>query len=117
MESPEPVVNVVGGTRGEKIELIDFLEGTKYQGWSYEEEIRLGASRVDWDEETGQFFVDFGENLKLRRVIAGAKFPLSKRPIEVALRGYSEEVEIIKAKTSTTRFEIIIDEDGFRDLR
>jgi hypothetical protein len=49
-------------------------------------------------------------------VIAGARFPLSKRPIEAALQGYPEEVEIVKAKKSLTRFEIIVDENGFMDI-
>ena len=46
-------------------------------------------------------------------VIAGARFQLSKRPIDDALKGYSEDVRIVKAARSLARFEIIVDEQGF----
>jgi len=65
------------------------------------------------DEETGKYFVNFGEHLKLREVIAGARFPMSKRPIEDALKGYSEDVKIVKAGRSAKGFEITVDEKGF----
>ena len=116
LASPELVENVVDASTEEKVRLIDLLTGAKYQGWSYEQEIRVNASRNDIDEETHQLFVDFSERLILRQVIAGARFPLSKGPIEDALKGYQETVEIIKAKRSGTSFEIIVDENGFDAL-
>ena len=113
LESPELVENVADASTEEKIRLIDLLMGAKYHGWSYEQEIRVNASRTDMDEETHQYFVDFSERLKLREVIAGAKFSMSKGPIEDALKGYPGDVQIVKAKRSETRFEIVVDENGF----
>jgi hypothetical protein len=77
----------------------------KYKGWCYEEEVRVYISREEVDKETGQYFVDFGENknLRLKEVIAGARFQMSKRPIEDALKRYSEDVKIVKARQSTER--------------
>ena len=107
------VGNLSDSSTEERKKIIDRLCGAKYIGWCYEEEVRVHASRVEVDVETGKFFVKFSENLKLREVIAGARFPLSKRPIEDALEGYSEDVKIVKAGRSTARFEIIMDENGF----
>ncbi len=99
----------------EKKRIIDKLYETKYDGWSYEEEVRVNGRREEMDEETGKYFVNFSEHLILKEVIAGARFPMTKRPIEDALQGYSENVRIVKACRSTTRFEIIVDERGFVD--
>jgi hypothetical protein len=38
---------------------------------------------------------------------------MSKGPIEDALKGYSDDVKIVKAGRSVKRFEIIIDDHGF----
>ena len=70
----------------------------------------MKGSREEMDEETRQYFVNFSEHLKLKEIIAGARLPMSKGPIEDALKGYSESVNIVKAGPSTTRFEIVVDE-------
>jgi hypothetical protein len=97
----------------ERRTILHRLYWTKYGGWSYEEEIRLNASRDEMDEETGKYFVNFSEQLKLQEVIAGVRFSMSRGPIEDALKGYSEDVKIVKAGCSVKRFEIIIDDHGF----
>jgi hypothetical protein len=56
--------------------------------------------------------VSFGEHLKLKEVITGVRFPMSNRPIEDALKGYSEAVKIVKTVQSDKRFEILVDERG-----
>jgi hypothetical protein len=85
----------------------------KYSGWSYEKEVRMHSERKERDEETRQYFVNFDDRLILKEVIAGARFPMSRKPIEDALKGYSEDVKIVKARRSLKRFEIIVDENGF----
>jgi hypothetical protein len=99
--------------QGKGLKLVDRLCGAKYGGWSYEEEIRVHGERHEIDEETGYYFVEFGTRLKLKEVIAGVRFPFSRRPIEDALKGYPEQVTITKVACSLTRFEIVIDENGF----
>jgi hypothetical protein len=97
----------------ERRKILHHLYWTKYRGWCYKEEVRLNASRDEIDEETGKYFVSFSEQLKLKEVIAGVRFPMSRGPIENALRGYSEDVKIVKAGRSAKKFEIIIDYHGF----
>ena len=60
------------------------------------------------------YFVEFGERLRLKEVIAGTRFPFNRKPIEDAMKGYAEEVAIVKATASVTNFEIIIDHAGLR---
>ncbi len=110
-------LQVVGDLRDipkkSKIRILDRLNWAKHNGWSYEKEVRVKGSREDMDEETGKYFVNFSEHLKLREVIAGARFQMSKRPIEDALEGYPEDVDIVKACSSKNGFRIVIDKHGF----
>jgi hypothetical protein len=85
---------------------VNSLLGTKYEGWFYEKEIRVHTERAEIDEETGQYFADFSERVRLAEVIAGARFPLSKKPIVDALEDYSD-VEIYKARAAADKFEIV----------
>ena len=96
----------------DKAKVLDKLYAGKYEGWRYEQEIRVNGSREEIDEETGQYFVNFGEHLTLREVIAGACFKMSRKPIEEALHGYSD-VKIVKLRTSTSRFELVADDRSF----
>jgi hypothetical protein len=63
----------LGGHRGqsskeEKLKVIELLYWAKYKGWCHEEEVRVLSSRQKMDEETGQYFVNFGDALILREV-------------------------------------------------
>ena len=100
---------------GEGIKIGDQMLGAKYAGWGYEQEVRIHLDRNEKDEETGQYFREFSEALVLKEVIAGVRFPYSKKLIHDALSGYSgqEEVTILKARRSTKKFEIVLDESGF----
>jgi Protein of unknown function (DUF2971) len=93
-------------------EIVDRLLGAKYNGWFYEQEVREHVTLSERDEETGHYFVDFSERLKLKDVIAGVRFPMTRKPIDDALKGYAEEVRIVKARRSPTRFQIVVDESG-----
>lgn len=83
----------------------------KYKCWFYEKEVRVASKLEEMDEETGKYFVSFGDHLRLREVITGVRFPMSKRPIEDALKGY-EDVTIVKTVESAERYEILVDERG-----
>ena len=100
-----------GLPREQKRPFFDLLYTGKYGGWSYEEEIRVFATRDRLDEENEKYFASFDKDLKLREVIAGARFKLSKRVIEEALEGHPAVVS--KVGISTRRFEVILAEGGF----
>lgn len=53
------------------LEVAEYTLGGKYDGWSYEGEVRVHYRRDEKDEESGQYFRQFNEKLTLREVIAG----------------------------------------------
>jgi hypothetical protein len=96
----------------EGAKIVDLQCGAKYDGWCYEQEVRIHLRRNEKDGETGQYFREFSERLVLKEVIAGVRFPYSKKLIQDALSGYSgqEEVTILKGRRSTQTFAIVLDE-------
>jgi hypothetical protein len=78
----------------------------------YEEEVRVHGLREV--EEGVKYFTAFGDQLKLRDVITGARFSdlQSKALIEEALQGYAEQVNCIEARRSAEGFDIV-DKQGF----
>jgi hypothetical protein len=96
----------------EGTKIVDLLCGAKYNGWCYEQEVRIHLGRNEKDEETAQYFREFSKQLVLREVIAGVRFPYSKKLVQDALSRYpgQEEVTILKARCSTRTFAIILDE-------
>jgi len=98
----------------ENDEILKHLIWTKYEGWSYEQEVRLTGRKVNMTEDGGPVFVPFGEQLHLKEVIAGPRFSLGRNVIDRALSGYSGVV-VIKAKCSASGFEVVADHGGFAD--
>lgn len=109
VSSIQEVESLFDSTEQDQEEVIGQLSYVKYIGWAYEEEVRVhGLRKV---EEGGKYFTDFGDQLKLKEVITGARFSdlQSKALIEEALQGYSEQVNCIEARRSAERFEIVVD--------
>ncbi|HXM42941.1 MAG TPA: hypothetical protein VN924_16935 [Bryobacteraceae bacterium] len=48
--------------------------------------VRRGVLHHERDEETGRYFVDFSERLELKEVIAGLRFPMTRKPIACQCR-------------------------------
>jgi hypothetical protein len=111
-------IMVVGRLRravaNENDELLERLLWAKYDGWSYEQEVRSIGQKVNMIEDGGEYFVPFGRYLCLKEVIAGARFSMKRSVIDEALGGYPG-VLVVKAKCSPTSFGVIADERGFID--
>lgn len=65
----------------EGIKIADRLCGAKYDGWCYEQELRVHFGRNEKDDDRGQYFRKFSEHLVLKEVIAGVKFPSSSKKL------------------------------------
>jgi hypothetical protein len=85
---------------------------TKYDSWKYEKEIRVFLALND--AENGLYFKDFDNTLRPVRVIAGARWKLSKGEISQALGPLAKQVKVIKARAGFTKFEIVQDRRGFQ---
>jgi hypothetical protein len=95
-------------------EILERLIWAKYCAWSYEQEVRLIGRGVNMSQESGMFFVSFGQDLQLKEVIAGSRFSMGRTVIDEALDGYAG-VAVTKAKCSDTGFEVVTDCRGFAD--
>jgi len=93
--------------------LLQHLLFTRAAHWSYEDEIRRLVVLNQESKSTGEdHFVDFAGNLRLLQVIAGINCRVPRAEIESALDGYSQPVEIIKARASLQAFQVIRDRRG-----
>ncbi len=94
------------------LKLVNQWLTTKYEGWSYEEEFRVFATRTDGP------YVHFGPDLVLREVIAGPLCPHTAR-LRSVLRSFSTDVELIRSRLAFRSFEVVRDMRGFgaEDIR
>jgi hypothetical protein len=85
------------------------LLGTKYDGWSYEKEIRVHVTREEKDDSCGQYFSDFNPQCLLREIILGSRCQTEINEIENALKDYPDRsaIKIIKARASSTSFKVV----------
>jgi hypothetical protein len=84
---------------------------TKYENWKYEKEIRVWAALNESDG--GLYFANFGEELRLVKVVAGARCSLSESEIIAALGALAKDVVLIRARAGFRKFEIVKDKRGF----
>ena len=92
-------------TRDEKLGLK--LMTTKYNGWKYEDEVRLMVKLEEAEKDTGLYFYDFGSELRLKRVIVGARSSLGRAEIEAALAPEEKGVPIIHARLAFKSFRVV----------
>lgn len=88
---------------------------TKYDHWSYEEEVRVFLSLDPKDVENGSHFIPFSDTLQLRGVVLG---PLCDLPVErvrsMVHKNY-DEVSVIKARLAHKFFNVVGDEPSVRE--
>jgi hypothetical protein len=89
------------------LEFMQQILWTKFEGWQYENEVRIYATRDE--EEGGIYFKDFGDDFKLREVILGHRCCVERTEISAALASYPEPVDVIKACLSYTSFDVVED--------
>jgi hypothetical protein len=85
---------------------------TKYANWSYEEEVRCFRPLLERTKLGEMSFMDFGDELKLVEVIAGARCKVTESEIRSAVKPL-KGVKFIKARAGFRRFEVVANEKGF----
>jgi hypothetical protein len=85
---------------------------TKFANWSYEKEVRCFRPLVKSAKSGNLYFMDFGDDLKLVEVIAGARCKVTETELRNAIEPL-EGVKLTKARAGFTRFEIVENERGF----
>lgn len=96
---------VSSGTLSEKTVLR--LLSTKFHHWRYEQEVRAFLKLEDKDHESGLYFTDFSEKLKLTGVIVGATSTISRSELAEALGDLVPSVEVSKARLAFGSFRVV----------
>jgi hypothetical protein len=89
---------------------LEVMLWTKFAHWEYEEEIRAWAT-LD-EHEDGISYKDFGDDLRLMEVIAGAECTVPEHGLLRALVAL-QPIRLTKARVGFTKFEVVVDQRGF----
>jgi hypothetical protein len=90
--------------------LADQMAYTKYDGWHYENEIRMAVTLQEKDGK--YYYYGCDEVLKLVEIILGAKCWLPKRRILQTLGSHQSGILIKKVRAAFNEFKMVEDEDG-----
>lgn len=91
------------------------LMRSKYNAWSYENEIRMFVGLNDAErDENGLFFYGFGPDLMLREVILGPRCDVSASDVAVATRQNAGNVRVLKARLAFNSFRVVTDQRSVR---
>ncbi len=93
------------------IETAKDLLFTKYSHWRYENEVRSFVTLEDADPESGLYFADFSDRLKLVEVIVGANSLLKEIDLVNALGDLKGEVKVSKARLAFGSFRVVRQRD------
>jgi hypothetical protein len=96
---------------GEQLKHANRIPFTKFDRWSYEEEIRIWGRLSN--EEDGLHFVEFDDDkIRLVGVIIGARCTLKGSDITRAFGTRFSDVKIRRVRAAYDKFEMVEDENG-----
>jgi hypothetical protein len=95
-------LNPLTATPSEYIEALGFI---KYKGWSYEKEHRFFVKLDDCVYIEGNYFLKFGNDLDLKKVIIGPEHPSKNKNYKQTARYIAELVKKAGAELIVSRAE------------
>jgi hypothetical protein len=108
-EMIDPKLNVMKefGPEAEK-HMRDLLT-LKFKHWEYERERRIFLQLDKSDQDGENYFFSFAEDreVRLRRVIVGARSQVSREQVQEALGGLSAKVTAFKGRLAFHKFEVV----------
>lgn len=87
---------------------------TKYSHWRYENEVRCFVRLEDRDSESGLYFTDFSDKLRLAMVIVGAQSGVTRQILLDTLGDFVPTVETFKARLAFRTFRVVRQRDPTR---
>ncbi len=88
---------------------------TKFEGWRYEDEIRIWALLKPDQKYDNLYFAELDADILPNIVILGPRCSLTtgeREAITTSIRGYSVSIPIVQAMLSPTSFEVLEDPSG-----
>lgn len=80
---------------------------TKFAHWEYEKEVRSFLRLEETDPETGLYFSDFSDELRLKQVIVGARSNVSRDDLSDALGDLQNDADAFKARLAFKSFLVV----------
>jgi len=93
---------------GLKPQFFERLLSLKYEGWRYEQELRVHVP-LDEKHPTGFYFTNFTGNMELREVILGPRCLVSIEDVKKHLCAYKHSVTVFKTCIAFKKYEVVRD--------
>lgn len=87
-------------------EFMSQVISTKFEHWSYEQEMRSFVRLDPATEENGLFFMDFSPDIRLSEIIVGHCSPITRNQVKQALGDLASEVRCLKARLAFKKFDV-----------
>lgn len=84
---------------------------TKYEHWSYEQEVRVFGDLGTPDAATGIYFQRFDENLVLKEVAVGFNSAVTRSELAAHLGDLADQVECYKVRPAFTSYDMVRNKD------
>jgi hypothetical protein len=84
----------------------NILMATKFVHWKYETEERFFTTLNNKDPDTGFYYLNFSDQMKLRSVMVGANSKISRKVIRDALGDSGKDIERFKVRAAFKSFKI-----------
>lgn len=78
----------------------------KYEGWKYEEEVRVLVP-LEEKHPSGYYFTDFEGNMELKEVILGPRSETTINQVKDLINSYNSEVRVFKSRIAFTKYEVV----------
>ena len=85
---------------------VDNIFRLKYEGWKYEEEVRILVP-LEVKHPSGYYFTDFEGNMQLKEVILGPRTTTTIKQIKKHLASYKSEVRVFNSRIAFTKYEVV----------
>lgn len=93
-------------------QFVQRLFTTKFQGWDYEEEVRVLIALKEEQRDGSHYLADFDGDIKLREIVLGPRCAAEDQAaLRCALATYKDDISLLKARLAFRTFEVV------RDLR
>lgn len=83
---------------------------TKYEHWSYEEEIRAYVDLDPDTQEDGIYYFEFSDDLKLREVILGPLCAIPVERVRSLVSSFEYKIWVMKARLAFKSYKVVEDE-------
>lgn len=100
---------LISGDANEK--LVNKFLRTKYVHWHYEQEVRVFTELKDSDPETGLYFSNFSDELRLSEVIIGGESEVTRFEIGNALAELGSQVAVRSSRLAFKTYRVTTQHD------